>query len=46
LADATDKVMREISRIVGELRGETPPKELWDPTQKGQSEIGNYRKQS
>jgi 1-acyl-sn-glycerol-3-phosphate acyltransferase len=46
LADATDKVMREISRIVGELRGETPPKELWDPTKKGQSEIGNYRKQS
>ncbi len=46
IADATDKVMREISKIVGELRGETPPKELWDPTKVGQSEIGNYRKQA
>ena len=46
LAAATDTVMREISTIVGELRGETPPKELWDPTKVGQSEIGNFRKQS
>ena len=46
LAAATDTVMREISNIVGELRGETPPKELWDPTKVGQSEIGNFRKQS
>lgn len=46
LSDATDQVMRAISSIVGELRGETPPKELWDPTQKGQSEIGNYRKKA
>ena len=46
LANATDTVMREISAIVGELRGETPPKELWDPTKVGQSEIGNFRKQS
>ena len=46
LSNATDKVMREISGIVGELRGETPPKQLWDPTKVGQSEIGNFRKQS
>jgi 1-acyl-sn-glycerol-3-phosphate acyltransferase len=46
LADATDKVMREISAIVGELRGETPPAQLWDPTKVGQSEIGNFRKKS
>ena len=46
LAAATDTVMREISAIVGELSGETPPKELWDPTKVGQSEIGNFRKQS
>lgn len=46
LAAATDTVMREIATIVGELRGETPPKELWDPTKVGQSEIGNFRKQS
>jgi hypothetical protein len=36
--------MRAISAIVGELRGETPPKELWDPAKMGQSEIGNFRK--
>lgn len=46
LADATDKVMREISKIVGELRGKTPPSELWDPAKVGQSEIGNFRKRS
>ena len=46
LAAATDTVMHEISTIVGELRGETPPKELWDPTKVGQSEIGTFRKQS
>jgi hypothetical protein len=41
---ATEQVMRAISAIVGELRGETPPKELWDPAKKGQTEIGNFRK--
>lgn len=46
LADATDSVMREISAIVGELRGEKPPAQLWDPAKVGQSEIGNFRKQS
>lgn len=46
LADATDSVMHEISAIVGELRGETPPAQLWDPAKVGQSEIGNFRKQS
>jgi 1-acyl-sn-glycerol-3-phosphate acyltransferase len=46
LAAATDRVMREVSALVGELRGERPPEELWDPAKVGQSEIGNYRKQS
>jgi len=41
---ATEKVMRAISAIVGDLRGETPPKELWDPAKHGQAEIGNFRK--
>lgn len=45
LADATDQVMRRIADIVGELRGEAPPKELWDPAKQGQTEIGNFRKQ-
>ena len=44
LTKATSEVMHEVAAIVGELRGETPPKELWDPTQKGQTEIGNFRK--
>ena len=46
LANATDLVMHEIAGIVGELRGEKPPQELWDPQKLGQSEIGNFRKQS
>lgn len=37
-------VMHAVADIVGELRGETPPKDLWDPTTKGQTEIGNFRK--
>lgn len=46
LADATDKVMHQIAALVGEIRGETPPKDLWDPAKVGQSEIGNFRKSS
>lgn len=46
IADATDQVMHAISDIVGELRGEKPPKTLWDPTKKGQTETGNFRKKS
>jgi 1-acyl-sn-glycerol-3-phosphate acyltransferase len=44
LAAATESVMHAIANLVGEMRGETPPKELWDPAKKGQSEIGNFRK--
>jgi 1-acyl-sn-glycerol-3-phosphate acyltransferase len=44
LATATESVMHAIADLVGEMRGETPPKELWDPAKKGQSEIGNFRK--
>ncbi len=46
LSDATDKVMHQIAALVGEIRGETPPKDLWDPAKVGQSEIGNFRKSS
>jgi 1-acyl-sn-glycerol-3-phosphate acyltransferase len=46
LATATDQVMREVAGLVGQMRGETPPAELWDPAKKGQSEIGNFRKKS
>ena len=44
MADATDKIMREVANLVGQMRGETPPKKLWDPTNKGQTQTGNYRK--
>jgi len=44
LASATDTVMRAIADLVGQMRGETPPKQLWDPAKAGQSEIGNFRK--
>ena len=43
---ATDQVMKEIAKIVGELRGETPPEVLWDPAKNSQSETGNFRKSS
>ena len=42
--DATEMVMQKMAQLVGEMRGETPPKKLWDPTQHSQSEIGNYKK--
>ena len=46
LNQATDKVMKEVARLVGEIRGMEPPAELWDPAKQGQSETGNFRKES
>lgn len=43
LNEATRALMDEIARLVGELRGETPPAERWNPTQHGQSEWGRFR---
>jgi 1-acyl-sn-glycerol-3-phosphate acyltransferase len=40
LAEATTALMNEIARLLGELRGETPPAERWDPAAHGQSEYG------
>jgi len=45
MALATNQVMLEVARIVGELRGEEPPKTLWDPAKSGQTETGNFRKE-
>jgi 1-acyl-sn-glycerol-3-phosphate acyltransferase len=45
LHEATDRIMNAIADLVGELRGETPPPERFDPRKSGVSEIGNYRKQ-
>ena len=42
--DATGKVMKKIAALVGELRGETPPAKLWNPSEHDQDETGNFRK--
>jgi len=40
LAEATDAVMVEITRLLQQLRGGEAPAERWDPTANGQSETG------
>jgi 1-acyl-sn-glycerol-3-phosphate acyltransferase len=40
--EATAALMHEIARLLGELRGEAPPKELWDPAKHQQSETGRF----
>lgn len=42
VAEATQKLMNEIARLLGELRGETPPPERWNPAAKGQNETGRF----
>ena len=44
VSDSTNLVMHNIAKLVGELRGAEPPKELWDPTKHSQEETGNFRK--
>jgi 1-acyl-sn-glycerol-3-phosphate acyltransferase len=40
LAEATLILMNTLAAMLGELRGETPPVDRWDPAEHGQSEIG------
>ncbi len=40
LAEGTDRVMAAIAALLGDLRGETPPAERWNPADHGQSETG------
>jgi 1-acyl-sn-glycerol-3-phosphate acyltransferase len=42
-AEATTALMDAIASLVGELRGETPPPERWDPAEHGQSEYGRFQ---
>lgn len=42
VTQATEKLMNEIARLLGELRGEEPPKERWNPSQQGQTETGRF----
>lgn len=44
LAEATLLLMNTLAAMVGELRGETPPVQRWDPAEHGQSEIGRFEK--
>lgn len=42
LTEATDLVMAAIAELLGELRGETPPAERWDPRAHDQKETGRF----
>jgi 1-acyl-sn-glycerol-3-phosphate acyltransferase len=44
LAEATELLMNTLASMVGELRGESPPVQRWNPTEHGQSETGNFKK--
>lgn len=40
LAEASDRLMNAIADLLGEIRGEEPPAERWNPSDHGQSETG------
>jgi len=42
VAAATHVLMDTLAAMVGELRGETPPIERWDPSASGQAETGRF----
>jgi len=42
LAEATEAVMVEITRLLEQLRGEQAPLERWDPAAHGQTETGHF----
>ena len=44
LSEATAKVMKEVTKLVEELRGEKAPDALWDPAVAGQTVTGNFKK--
>ncbi len=46
LAAATDAVMLEVSALLGELRGETPPVDRWNPADHGQKETGRLESEN
>lgn len=39
--EASERIMQAVAALVGELRGETPPAERFDPRAAGVTEIGN-----
>ena len=42
LAEGTERVMAAIAALLGDLRGETPPAERWDPVKNNQKETGRF----
>lgn len=42
LAEATEAVMVEITKLLEGIRDETAPLERWDPSKRGQSETGRF----
>ncbi|MEY4989201.1 MAG: hypothetical protein RI933_834 [Actinomycetota bacterium] len=44
LYEATEIVMKEITKLVAQLRQEEPPAKLWDPVSAGQPVTGNFKK--
>ena len=42
LTEATAVVMAAITELLADLRGETPPKELWDPSKHNQKDTGRF----
>ena len=41
LHEATDRIMADVTALLGEIRGEEPPKERFDPRAHGLPETGN-----
>jgi len=46
LAEATEAVMADITKLLEQLRGETAPAVRWNPADHGQSEIGRFESPS
>lgn len=44
MLEATELVMKEITKLVEEIRGERAPAELFDPAKHGIAETGNFKK--
>lgn len=42
VSEATQMLMREITQLLAELRGQEPPERLWDPTEHDQAETGRF----
>lgn len=46
LAEATELLMKAITALLAELRGENPPAERWDPARKGQAQTGRFEERA